>query len=136
MPTVPAPVNLSAAFYRVNCNILQSQLSGIGISGVVLAWFISYLSDRQSYILIREHKSDTASLIQGVPQGSVLGPILFNIYELLLGAIICQSGLSFHCYAEDTQLYISIDQTASSSPVLRTDNLCEMKHFVFDFFMT
>jgi len=70
----------SAAFDTVCHEILISQLSDIGITGSALSWLISYISDRKYYITMQGYRSATASLTRGVPQGSVLGPLLFIIY--------------------------------------------------------
>ena len=72
-----------------------------------LKWFTSYISDRSSYILINGHISSSSNIIYGVPQGSVLGPIIFNIYLLPIFNIISKFPLiSVHSYADDIQLLI------------------------------
>ena len=100
--------------------------SGLGICGTALNWFKSYLSGRSQSVLINGTQSKPTSLVCGVPQGSVLGPILFTIYMLPLGDIIKRHETQFHMYADDCQLYTTfeasdINQTALNMEILIDD---------------
>ena len=73
---------------------------------MVLEWFISYLSCCTQSVFVG-HESAPSVLKCGVPQGSVLGPLLFTLYTHPLSIVICQSGISYHFFADDSQLHNS-----------------------------
>ena len=75
----------------------------------------SYLQNRVQSVQIGSEFSKEQHLKFGAPQGSVLGPILFTIYTTPLGRIKRQHGLTFHLYADDTQLYIAFKPSDTTS---------------------
>ncbi len=111
--TVLVLLDLSSAFDTVDHSILINRLHNlVGLSGSVLKWFSSYLSERSFSVSANHIMSDTTGLSCGVPQGSVLGPVLFLLYLLPLGQLICQfEDISYHLYADDIQLYCSFKPT-------------------------
>ena len=100
-------LDLSAAFDTVDHVILLNRLNqSFGLSDTALKWFHSYLQNRTQVILSDGVLSNVSSLACGVPQGSVLGPLLFVLYTVDILLIIEKNGLIGHMYADDTQSYL------------------------------
>jgi len=101
-----ALLDLSAAFDTVDHTILLQRLqTSFGLNGTVLSWFCSYLDQRRQHVRYRGEQSATSEVQFGVPQGSVLGPLLFVLYTADIVNIIAHQGLSAHQYADDIQVY-------------------------------
>ena len=73
-------IDLKKAFDTVNHSILLKKMEHYGIRGIALNWFTSYLSNRKQYVSVNGHTSEYLNISCGVPQGSVLGPLLFLVY--------------------------------------------------------
>ena len=97
-------LDLQKAFDTVNHSILIKKLEIYGIRGTVLQWFISYLSNRKQYTVLSNHESDLEFISYGVPQGSVLGPLLFLIYMNDIQYAVPHAKLKL--FADDTNLFL------------------------------
>ena len=126
-----ALLDLSAAFDTVDHTILLERLCHtFGISGQALKWFTSYLSDRSQVVRlfsVNGVKSSSQMLECCVPQGFVLGPSLYSRYTKPIGNIIRNSDIQFHLFADDCQLYVSLDPACTTSHI---ESLTHLKNCI------
>ena len=103
-------LDLSAAFDTTDHSLLYDCLHDwFGLDGTVLSWIKSYLSNHKQKIKIGDSFSEAVILPFGVPQGSVLGPLLFTLYTSPLSQVISKFNVTHYLYADDTQIYLAVD---------------------------
>ena len=127
-------LDLSAVFNTIDHTILLDRLNGYyGISELALGWFKSYLSGGTHSVKVGSTLSNPVALQHGVPQGSVLGPILFSLYTNPISSIIqSHSSINYHFYAHDTQLHISLSPANFSHSGQKLKNcLNDIQNFMF-----
>jgi hypothetical protein len=112
-------VDLTKAFDTVDHSILLSKLSHYGVRGITNCWFKSYLASRSQFVSISNCKSELKSILHGVPQGSVLGPLLFLLYINDLHEAIKFSEVNL--FADDTTLFQFGASLKSLSDNVNTD---------------
>ena len=121
-------LDLTAAFDTIDHSVLLARLKHrFGIDGLALKWIQSYLSDRSQYVNISGTKSHSKTIGFGVPQGSVLGPLLFIMYTSPLSDIASQYSMGHHFYADDAQLYISFKSGSSEEVTLLEKCITDFK---------
>ena len=112
-------LDISKAFDKVWHKGLLYKLKRCGISGSLLLWFHDYLHGRQQRVVISGHTSPWGSIKAGVPQGSVLGPLLFLIYINDITHVV--HNCSIRLFADDTCLFIEVDNTIECAERINAD---------------
>ena len=119
-------LDLSAAFDTLDHTLLLQRLHAeIGLDGSALDWFSSYLSCRSQQVLVGHALSAETPLLCGVPQGSVLGPLLFSLYTRQLADLIDKFCIDYHFFADDSELYSCLPtEPESALSALRNVESC------------
>ena len=123
-------LDLSKAFHSINHETLLNKLRDISLSCSSHSWFRSYLSNRYQMVRINSTLSDPLPIVSGVPQGSILGPLLFSLYIDVLPLIptSCES----ECYVDYNKLYISFPINDSSDTMMKVNNdLVRIRNWCF-----
>jgi len=103
---VLASLDISAAFdTTIHDGLLHRLTTGFGLSGLARTWLKSHLSYRTQAVYIGSSSSTVTTFLTGVPQGSVLGPLLFSAYVCSLSRIPAECGFQHHLYADDLFTY-------------------------------
>lgn len=112
------------AFDKIDHNILLSRIAAVGVHGGLLRWFESYLENRSQFVALLNYRSSSYPMTSGVPQGSHLGPLLFNIF--INNIKVCFKHSKFLLYADDLKVYKRIN-SIEDSMLLQSDlnRLCK-----------
>ena len=113
-------LDFSKAFDTVNREILINKLEYYGFPGLVIQWFISYLSECHQIVTLKSVKSAECSVSCGIPQGSVLGPLLFLLY--INDSSKSSNIFDFHLFTDDANLFYE----AKNLSALETTVNCEL----------
>jgi len=114
--TVGIYLDLQKAFDTVDHGILLHKLYVYGIRGITLDWFRDYLRNRQQFVTLTDISSDMGNITCGVPQGSVLGPLLFLLY--INDIQNCTYDFSIKLFADDTNVFVhgkSLDEVKANN---------------------
>lgn len=124
--TILILLDFSRAFDTLNHEILLSLLLYIGLTKEAVTLFKNYLQNRQQKVSIEYDSSEDLVLRSGVPQGSILGPLLFTLYTSQF--VSCLKHCQIHLYADDTQLYYSFNTSEVDSACSRINE--DLKSFI------
>ena len=114
-------LDLIKAFETVDHSILLRKLEHIGVRGVALRWFQNYLKDRKQYVMFSDSKSELDQLFYSVPQGSILGPLLFNLYINDLTSL--EINMNVTLFADDSCLYLANNNLETLINIINSDLL-------------
>ena len=133
--TILTALDMSTAFDTLDHITLFHRLQHtFGLSGYVISWIRSYLTDRLSFVKIDSSSSPSTNIFTGVPQGSILGPLIFVLFISPFANVINSdqssqnSIVSFHQYADDTQLYIGTNSSTLTSQIASIESCSQRVH--------
>ena len=106
-------IDLSKAFHTPSFDIILYKLNYYGIAGTELQLLTNYLQNRKQYAIFNNHESELIESITGVPQGSILGPLLFSI--IINDLKKCIEKIRFFMYVDDTTLYLNLEDFDSNN---------------------
>ena len=116
-------LDFTSAFDTIEHTTMHDRLKHLyGLGGTVLKWLKSYLSDRVHVVKVRDSLSDLVTDNCGVPQGSVIGPMLYTLYSAPIFSIIEAHGLSSMLYADDTQIYVTFRPQDQEEAIMKLNN--------------
>ena len=122
----------SAAFDTIEHDVLLERMEhSVHVNGTALQWFRSYFDSRTQSVNILGSSSTARRLTSGMPQGSVVGPFGFPLYTGPVGEICRRHGVLYHCYADDTQLYVPFDLEREAEARIQLENcIDEIRHWM------